>query len=295
MKVLVTGAAGQLGRDLRQTFASQHEVKATHRSDLDITNLDQVFRAVDEFRPDLILHAAAYTAVDQAEKEVDAAFAVNAYGSRNMAVAAEKQGAKFCYISTDYVFAGQALHPYREYDPTFPQSVYGQSKLAGERLVESLTSRHFIVRTSWVYGAHGSNFVKTMLRLAREQIRLQERGEPWSPLKVVHDQIGSPTYTMDLTRFLLELTSTERYGIYHATNAGACSWYEFAQAIFAEAQLSVVMEACATEDFLRPAPRPRYSVLDHLALRVNGFTPLRPWQEGVREFFAREGAVLEST
>jgi len=189
-------------------------------------------------------------------------------------LAAEEIGAKFVYISTDYVFDGRADKPYREYDRTDPQTVYGRSKLAGEQLVQSLSSRYFIVRTSWVYGKHGANFVKTMLKLAEERDRL----------KVVHDQIGSPTYTLDLARFLLELVKTDYYGIYHASNSGICSWYEFAKAIFEERRLNVHVEPCTTEEFPRPAPRPAWSVLDHGAIRAHGFEPLRPWREALRHY-----------
>jgi dTDP-4-dehydrorhamnose reductase len=224
--------------------------------------------------PDAVVHCAAYTKVDQAESEPDEAYRVNAYGTRNAALAAEEVGAKFVYVSTDYVFDGRADKPYREYDRTDPQTVYGRSKLAGEQLVQSLSSRYFIVRTSWVYGKYGANFVKTMLKLAEDRDRL----------KVVHDQVGSPTYTLDLARFLLELVRTDYFGIYHASNSGICSWYEFAKAIFEERGLNVQVEPCTTEEFPRPAPRPAWSVLDQGAIRAHGFKPIRPWREALRSF-----------
>lgn len=281
MRVLVTGANGQLGHDVVELFGSAgHLVLGCDRDSLDITDETMCLERVQQFKPDAIIHCAAYTAVDQAETDVDAAYAVNAVGTRNMVLAAERVKAKFCYISTDYVFDGTAVSPYQEYDNTNPQSVYGKSKRAGETLVQSLSSAFFIVRTSWVFGLHGQNFVKTMLKLGQEK----------PLLNVVNDQKGSPTYTVDLAAFLLELIQTEKYGIYHASNTGECTWFEFAKAIFEEASsvfgqgYSVRVEPCTTEDFSRPAPRPRHSVMDHLSIRTNEFQDLRPWREALRAF-----------
>ncbi|EXX85484.1 dTDP-4-dehydrorhamnose reductase [Paenibacillus darwinianus] len=275
MKILITGASGQLGRELvLLTGPTDVEIVGFGRDRLDITNLDSCRSVLAEQRPDAIIHCAAYTAVDQAESEPDAAFRVNASGSRNLAVAAEEIGARLCYVSTDYVFDGKGMAPYNEYDAPNPQTVYGKSKLAGEELVRTLCSRYFIVRTSWVYGKYGHNFVKTMLKLGGER----------DSLKVVSDQVGSPTYTLDLAEFLVRLVQTERYGTYHASNTGTCSWYEFAQAIFEESGMTTAVEPCSTSDFPRPAPRPAYSVMDHSALRSNGFEPLRHWREALRHY-----------
>ncbi|WP_145028195.1 dTDP-4-dehydrorhamnose reductase [Paenibacillus sp. Y412MC10] len=280
MRVLVTGASGQLGKDVVALFQQKgHEVMGCSRSELDITNLEQCQQIINEFQPDSIIHCAAYTAVDAAETDVDGAYRVNAVGTRNVAVAAEKAGAKMVYISTDYVFNGRSEVPYQEYDNTDPKSVYGKSKRAGEVLTQSLSSRYFIVRTSWVYGLHGNNFVKTMLRLGQEKPQLQ----------VVHDQKGSPTYTVDLARFLEELVQTEKYGVYHASNSGDCTWFEFTQAIFEEAKelgfmIKAQVEPCTTEQFPRPAPRPANSVMDHLSIGTNGLTDLRPWRDGLVDF-----------
>ncbi|ANE47058.1 dTDP-4-dehydrorhamnose reductase [Paenibacillus swuensis] len=277
MKVLVTGANGQLGQDVVLLFRKDHEVLGLGRDGLDITNADQVRTQVLAFHPDVIIHCAAYTAVDLAETEVVQAYAVNAVGTRNLAVAAQEVGAKICYISTDYVFNGTGTQPYREYDNTDPQSVYGASKRAGEILTQTLNHRYFIVRTSWVYGEYGNNFVKTMLKFGRER----------DELKVVHDQIGSPTYTVDLAQFLLELVQTDKFGVYHASNTGACSWFEFAQAIFEEASIEVRTVPCTTEEFPRPAKRPSNSVMEHLSIRTNGLTDLRPWREALRDFLSQ--------
>ncbi|MGG4400620.1 dTDP-4-dehydrorhamnose reductase [Paenibacillus amylolyticus] len=281
MKVLVTGASGQLGRDVVLLLEKEgHDVLACDRDQMDITNQAQCNEVVSSYHPEVIIHCAAYTAVDAAETDTDGAYKVNSVGTRNVAVAAEKVGAKLIYISTDYVFDGQSTNSYQEYDDTNPQSVYGKSKRAGEWLVQSLCTKWFVVRTSWVYGLHGNNFVKTILKLGQEKPKLQ----------VVHDQKGSPTYTVDLALFLIELMGTEMYGIYHASNRGDCTWYEFTQAIFEEAQTSVgvsiqaELEPCTTEQFPRPAPRPVNSVMDHMSIRINGLTDLRPWREGLRDF-----------
>lgn len=287
MKALVTGATGQLGSDVVTILRSNgHDVLACDRNELDITDLAQCQQVIGQYQPDVVIHCAAYTAVDAAETDIDGAYKVNAVGTRNIAVAAESNGSKVIYISTDYVFDGTSAEPYHEYDNSNPQSIYGKSKRAGEVLVQSLSSRYFIVRTSWVYGVHGNNFVKTMLHLGQEK----------SSLKVVDDQIGSPTYTVDLANFLLELMATEKYGVYHASNSGACTWYEFTQAIFEEArQLGINIiaqpEPCLTDEFLRPAHRPANSVMEHLAIRSNGFQDLRPWREGLKDFLERWSAT----
>lgn len=281
MKVLVTGAAGQLGKDVVILLKQKgYEVLACERHTLDITNQKQCETVVMEFQPHAIIHCAAYTAVDAAETDVERAYLVNATGSRNLAVAAEKVQAKIVYISTDYVFDGQSPEPYHEYDNTDPRSIYGKSKRAGEVLTQSLSSRYFIVRTSWVYGMHGNNFVKTMLKLGQEK----------PLLNVVDDQKGSPTYTVDLAAFLYELIQTEKYGIYHASNSGSCTWYEFTKAILEDAaqildlKVTASLEPCTTDLFPRPAPRPQNSVMEHLAIRSNGFTDIRPWREGLHDF-----------
>ncbi|MCG3084236.1 dTDP-4-dehydrorhamnose reductase [Anoxybacillus sp. LAT_35] len=279
MKVVVTGAKGQLGTDVVHLLADRgYEVYGYGREELDITNFDQVKQIIGKVNPDVVIHAAAYTKVDLAESEPDQAFLINAYGTRNVAVVSEAVGAKLVYISTDYVFDGTATTPYNEFAPTNPLSIYGKSKLAGEQFVRDLHSKFFIFRTSWVYGKHGNNFVKTMLKLA------QERDE----LMVVHDQVGCPTYTVDLSNCILELIQTEKYGIYHVSNSGHCSWYEFAKAIFEEAGIKVKVNPCTTKDFPRPAPRPAYSVLAHMALRMNGFRELPYWRDSLRDFLRKQ-------
>ncbi|GAB1157922.1 dTDP-4-dehydrorhamnose reductase [Paenibacillus illinoisensis] len=280
-RVIVTGAAGQLGMDVVRTFRRNgHDVLACDREQLDITNQHDCNKIILSFKPHIIIHCAAYTAVDRAEIEVDAAYAVNTIGTRNIAVAAEKVKAKLIYISTDYVFDGTADQPYNEYHVTNPKTVYGKSKLAGELLVQSLCSQWFIVRTSWVFGIYGENFVKTMIHLLKSRPTLQ----------VVDDQKGSPTYTVDLAHFISKLSLSEKYGIYHASNSEMCTWYEFAHAIAEEGGKqaaftpTAVLVPCTTEQFPRPAPRPQYSVMDHMAIRINDLEPLRSWREALIAF-----------
>ncbi|GEN35160.1 dTDP-4-dehydrorhamnose reductase [Aneurinibacillus danicus] len=282
MKILVTGGTGQLGTDVTRLLTEKgYEVHSYAREQLDIVNQEQVKQTVEYIQPDVIIHTAAYTKVDLAEQEVKHAYQVNALGARNLAVEAEKYQAKLIHISTDYVFDGQASVPYTEFSEINPQSVYGKSKWAGEQFVRQLCSRFFIVRTSWVYGKYGHNFVKTMLRLA----------ETRNEINVVHDQVGCPTYTVDLAKFLMRLLETEAYGTYHASNTGSCSWYEFACAIFAAAGLTnMKVNPIPTSEYPLPAPRPAYSVLDHMMIRLQGMEDLRPWQEALQEFmreFAR--------
>lgn len=278
MKVLVTGAKGQLGRDLVSLLSQNNfEVYGYGRDELDITNFENVDQVFNEVKPDIVIHAAAHTKVDLAESEPDQAYLINAIGTRNIAVYAEKVQAKLVYVSTDYVFDGSATEPIDEFTPTCPLGVYGKSKLAGEQFVRDLHTKFFIVRTSWVYGEHGNNFVKTMLKLAKNNRQL----------KVVHDQVGSPTYTVDLAKVIIQLIQTEKYGTYHVSNSGQCSWYEFTKAIFEEAGIEVEVNPCTTEEFPRPAPRPAYSVFDHMSLRLNGFQEVRHWKEALHEFIEK--------
>jgi dTDP-4-dehydrorhamnose reductase len=276
MKVLVTGAHGQLGQDLLSVMNGRYQCLGLSRRQLDICDTKQVRTIVSRFQPDVVIHAAAYTAVDKAERDVEEAFRVNVLGTRNVAAAVREVGAKFCYISTDYVFDGTAAKPYQEHDRPRPLNVYGESKLAGEVLAAAMVENHFIVRTSWLYGASGPNFVTTMLRLAKQQ----------EEISVVGDQIGSPTYTQDLARTLAEIVRTDAYGIYHAANGGACSWYQFAQAIFHDAGTDVKLRPCTTAEFPRPAQRPKNSVLGGSTLVDRGFSPLRPWRAALQDYLS---------
>lgn len=282
MNILVTGANGQLGREIVNLAADPNvRIMGFGRDELDISNPAQCEAVMADCMPDAVIHCAAYTAVDKAESDPDEAFRINAAGTRNIATAAKAVGAKLCYVSTDYVFDGRAAVPYEEQTTANPQTVYGRSKLAGEQELQSIITEHFIVRTSWVFGKYGRNFVKTIRQLAGEREQLQ----------VVDDQIGSPTYALDLANFLVTLVQTEFYGLYHATNVGTCSWYEFAQAILEESGLTAVrLEPCTTASFPRPAARPAYSVLSHSALLAQGFQAFRPWREALHHYMKDDEA-----
>jgi dTDP-4-dehydrorhamnose reductase len=258
-----------------------YEVRGYARTEMDITQFEETKTLLNDFKPDVIIHAGAYTKVDLAEQEPDQAFAVNGYGTRNLAVIAQELGAKLVYVSTDYVFNGQGTEPYDEFQPTDPINVYGKSKLAGEQFVEKLHTRYFIVRTSWVYGKHGNNFVKTMLKL----------GEERDVLTVVSDQVGCPTYTQDLAACIAELIETEKYGVYHVSNSGSCSWFEFAQAIFELSGRSIEVKPVTTDQFPRPAKRPSYSVFQHKALEQGGFRPIRHWKDALAAFMEETAVV----
>lgn len=277
MKVVVTGAAGQLGQDvLLELGRKNHQAFGTDRTQLDITNEADVTTYINEVKPDVILHCAAYTNVDAAEENEDAAYQINAAGTEYLAKAAKLNGAKMLYISTDYVFDGTATEPYEVDEPTKPLGAYGRTKLAGEQLLQKHLDEFFIVRTAWVFGIYGNNFVKTMIRLGKE------RGE----VGVVHDQVGSPTYTVDLAQFMVELMETEKYGIYHATNSGICSWYEFAVEIFKQEDMKVTVNPLTSDQFPRPAARPKYSVLSKKMIEEQGLSPLRDWKEALAAYLA---------
>jgi dTDP-4-dehydrorhamnose reductase len=232
---------------------------------------------IKKVSPDVIINCAAYTNVDKCETDKDTAFAVNALGARNLAIAANDVGSKLLYISTDYVFDGSGHEPRREWDLPNPQNVYGWTKLAGEQYVRQFCPRSFIVRTAWLYGYTGGNFVKTILNAAKSG----------KPLKVVDDQRGNPTSCVDLVKHLLKLAGTEDYGTYHCTNNGECSWYEFAKEFLKLSGLSYAIEPCTTEEFPRPAKRPAYSSLDNMMLRLTIGDEMRSWQDAIAEYMER--------
>jgi dTDP-4-dehydrorhamnose reductase len=274
MNILLLGARGQLGVDLVAALSPEHDVTAWDVDELDITDLNAVMGAVRKIRPALILNAAAYTDVDGCESNTEIAYRVNALGPRNLAIAALEEGSRILHISTDFVFDGEKRTPYLEFDEPNPVSVYGRSKLAGEQAIREITPRHYILRTAWLYGKHGHNFVKTMLRLAGER----------DTISVVDDQVGTPTTTADLIEAILAVIGTDAYGTYHATCEGACSWYDFAVAIFRHAGVSVRVEPTNTEALGRPAKRPAYSVLDNFMLRCQHHVTLRDWESALCEF-----------
>ena len=275
MRVLVTGVSGQLGYDVARVLAQRGiEYRGTSSKDLDITDRAAVEHLMQSYRPDAVIHCAAYTKVDLAEDEPERCWAVNADGTRNLAAACREIGAKMLYISTDYVFPGTGEQFRRTDDPVSPVNTYGRSKLAGELAVQSLLETYFIVRISWVFGKNGNNFVKTMLRLA----------ETRTELTVVCDQIGSPTYTADLAPLLCDMVQTERYGIYHATNGGTCAWSEFAEAIFELADKQVTVYPIPTSAYPTRAVRPLNSRMSKECLHSNGFQELPAWKNALARY-----------
>jgi dTDP-4-dehydrorhamnose reductase len=290
MKILITGSKGQLGNQIihmiKKGESEIGEISSEYKAaevfgvdveDLDITNLRDVENFVCKLKPDLIINAAAYTNVDACESNEDIAFKVNALGVRNLAIAAEKVAAKIIHISTDYVFKGDGNVPYREYDVTSPVSVYGKTKLAGENFVRELSSRYFIVRTSWLYGYNGNNFVKTILKAAKEK----------GHLDVVNDQRGNPTNAEDLSHHILKLALSDEYGTYHCTGAGECSWYEFACRIVEYAGIECSVSPMTTAQLTRAAKRPSYSSLDNMMLRCTVGDQMRHWQEALKMFIEK--------
>ncbi|CAM3948299.1 dTDP-4-dehydrorhamnose reductase [Bacillus paramycoides] len=278
MKVLVTGYNGQLGYDVVKRGEKQGlEMQGIGIEDLDITNEAAVYEFVDNVKPDAIIHCAAYTAVDKSEDDKELCWNVNVEGTKYLATAAKKLNAKFVYISTDYVFDGEGTHAFVETDTPNPVGYYGLTKYEGEKVVRSLIDNNFIVRISWVFGINGNNFIKTMLRL----------GETRDELNVVGDQIGSPTYTYDLARLLVDMVVTEKYGTYHATNEGFCSWAEFAQEIFEIAGQDVKVNSITTEEYPTRAVRPKNSRMSKQKLIDNGFKPLPTWQEAVKHYITQ--------
>ncbi len=285
MKVLVTGAGGQLGTDLHQVIPDSQLIPLTHK-DIEISDMDSVKRAFNKHRPDIIINTAAYVRVDDCEDEKDRAFQVNALGARNVAVAAQELGAKLVHLSTDYVFGGEAeprTIPYTEFDTPVPLSTYGKSKLAGEDLVRHLCLRHFIIRVSALFGVAGSsgkggNFIETMLRLGRER----------DELRVVDDQVFSPSYTKNLAAKVVQLMATDFYGIFHITNKGACSWYEFTVEILKLAGIKTPVVPITSDQYPQKAIRPRYSVLDNYHLRLLGMDDMRTWHEALEEYMIKK-------
>ena len=275
MKVALTGAGGMLGHAVRKVF-SDLDLIPFSRAELDITSLDDAVTKIRDARPDFLIHAAAFTNVDACETEPETAYLVNGIGTRNIAIACEEIHCPVIHISSDYVFDGTKTSPYDEWDIPRPVSRYGISKLMAEQFVSSLTNRFYIVRTSWLYGSNGKNFVDTIIRLLAEQ----------DTLRVVNDQFGSPTLTDDLARLLRELMG-HGYGIYHATNSGVCTWYEFAVEIAERRGISKQIIPVTSGEFSRPAKRPANSALNDTMLRLEGIPPLRHWEDALDDYLSR--------
>ncbi len=275
MKVLVTGVGGQLGYDVMHELHKRGiDCCGADRVEFDITDYNATHKFITAYAPDAVIHCSAYTAVDKAEDEPELCRTVNAGGTENIAKVCQEIDAKMLYISTDYVFPGNGEAFYNVDDSTAPQNVYGQTKLEGELAVQKLVQKYFIVRISWVFGINGNNFIKTMLRLA----------ETHKELGVVADQIGSPTYTADLAVLLVDMVQTDKYGTYHATNEGVCSWADFAEKIFATAGVEVKVNRIVSEAYPTKAKRPKNSRLSKAKLVQQGFGLLPSWQNAVERY-----------
>jgi len=272
MKIALTGAEGMLGHDIRKAF-SDTEITCFTYDNLDISVLDSTVKRIRDVKPDFLIHSAAFTDVDRCESEPERAYLVNGMGTRNVTMACEEIKCPVMYISTDYVFDGSKKGPYDEWDCTNPINIYGVSKLMGERFVSTLTNRFQIVRTSWLYGSNGRNFVETIIKLLSER----------ESIEVVDDQTGCPTYTYDVARKLREVVG-KGYGIYHITNTGNCSWYDFALAIALKMGLKKQITPVSSERFRRPAKRPANSVLGNTILRLESIGEPRHWKDALGEY-----------
>lgn len=280
MKVLVTGVKGQLGHDVVGELEKRGlEAVGVDIEEMDITDAFSVERVIKEAAPDAVIHCAAYTAVDAAEEHEELCRRVNGEGTANIAGVCKELDCKMIYISTDYVFGGEGERPWEPEDERAPKSVYGQTKYEGELAVQNTLDKYFIVRIAWVFGINGSNFVKTMLKLSKTR----------KSLTVVNDQFGSPTYTYDLAKLLVDMVQTEKYGVYHATNEGVCSWYEFACAIFKEAGIEMEVLPVSTAEYGAKAQRPANSRMSKEKLTQNGFRKLPPWQDALARYLKALG------
>lgn len=287
MKILITGASGQLGKEIQHLFMTMKadighvdkvyenaEIKAFSSKELDITDYERVIACVSNFKPHIIINCAAFTNVDKCETDRESALRINALGSKNLAIAAEKFSSKLIHISTDYVFHGNGKQPLTEYDLPSPNTVYGKTKLLGEAYIREQCSRYFIVRTAWLYGRFGKNFVYTIINAAKEK----------GYLEVVNDQIGCPTNAEDLAYHILKIALTDEYGIYNCTGEGQCTWYEFAKKIVEFSEIECVIKPITSENLNRPAKRPSFSALENMMLNLENINKMRNWQEALKEF-----------
>lgn len=274
MKVLIAGAQGMLGNDVRIKLQGTCEVLTRDIQDFDICDRAKVLSDIKHIRPDVVINCAAFTNVDEAETQKDAAFAINADGAQNIALACRESGSLLYHISTDYVFDGGKNEPHSEADPVNPFSLYGKSKLAGERHVQSILTRHVIIRTSWLFGKHGKNFISTIVKLSGEKDEIQ----------IVNDQTGCPTYTVDLAEAIARLLAKPAQGIYHFCNSGACTWFAFAEKIIGLLGCTTKVLPITTQQLGRPAPRPAFSVLNcGRFISETGVHP-RAWEDALKDY-----------
>jgi dTDP-4-dehydrorhamnose reductase len=281
MKILICGGRGQLGSDCTEVLSRVHDVTALGHREMDITSMESVEEVVRELRPDMVLNCAAYTKVDACETEKELAWSINVDGPRNLAVVSSDAGVKLIHISTDYVFNGlkRVPEPYLEDDAPDPISYYGKTKLESERMVRSLAEDHIIIRTAWVYGIKGSNFLKTMLRLALSN--------PGGVIKVVNDQYGSPTWSYRLAEQIARLIEVDARGTYHATSEGYCTWYEVAEFFLDRMGVEYNIVPCSTEEYPTPAKRPANSILENMRLKKEGINLMPHWKDDIGVFIER--------
>lgn len=290
-KILVTGHRGQLGSDLVLGLSPRFKVTGVDLPEVDIRDLKKVLAAVRRTRPDIVIHAAAYTDVDACETDHEMAFEVNRDGTWNVAQACEEIGARMIYYSTDYVFDGSKPSAYVEDDIPNPRTVYGRSKLEGEEAVQDMVFDHTILRVAWVYGRHGKNFVKTMIRLGKQQLAGGDNVAR-SPIRVVDDQFGNPTWTADIVRQTEAAIEHDLMGVFHATGEGETSWYHFARDIFTGLEMKVDLQSCTTAEYPRPAPRPGRSALENRRLKEAGCNVMRDYKTALTDFLNRHGREL---
>ena len=287
MKVLITGAKGQLGKQITNILKSGQseigklpeeyenvEIIGVDVDVLDITDINAVRNYLTDVKPEIIINCAAYTNVDACESNEDLAFKINALGPRNLAIISNEVNAKVVHVSTDYVFSGEGTVPFKEYDETIPVSVYGKTKLAGEKFVREIADKYYIIRTAWLYGYEGSNFVYTIIKAGKEK----------GYLTVVDDQRGNPTNAEDLAHHMLKVAVTEEYGTYHCTGTGECSWYDFASKIIEFSNIDCKVDPVTSNDYVRAAKRPSYSSLDNMMLRVTVGDEMRNWEDALKVF-----------
>lgn len=287
MKVLITGAKGQLGKQITNILRNGQseigklpkeyenvEIIGVDVDVLDITDINAVRSYLTDVKPEIIINCAAYTNVDACESNEDLAFKINALGPRNLAIISNEVNAKVVHVSTDYVFSGEGTVPFKEYDETTPVSVYGKTKLAGEKFVREIADKYYIIRTAWLYGYEGSNFVYTIIKAGKEK----------GYLTVVDDQRGNPTNAEDLAHHMLKVAVTEEYGTYHCTGTGECSWYDFASKIIEFSNIECKVDPVTSNDYVRAAKRPFYSSLDNMMLRVTVGDEMRNWEDALKVF-----------
>jgi len=282
MKIIILGGKGQLGKEFENFLKDKAEIYSFSHLELDVLNQELLIKKIQEIKPEVVINCSAYTKVDKAEEEKEECIKVNAIGAKNVSYASYKVGAKIIYFSTDYIFDGEKESPYTELDSPNPISTYGRSKLLGEIYTSKHNPNHLILRISWLYGINGRNFVKTIIKKAKEE----------KELKIVSDQKGSPTYTLDVVKQTWELIKKDKVGIYHSADQGETSWYEFAKKIIEKLKINVKISPIKTGEYPALAKRPKYSVLDNHLLKLEGINIMRDWETALNEFLDTYGTLL---